>query len=120
MTWPPTDGGSAAARGVLSSLRYCEEVPTNLVNRYLWLGSHRLNGWLAPFSARFIAALARAQIRNGIDGAVAEIGVHHGRLFILMQVIGQNTTLGELCTASYGWSPLSSKKCGEALRRSAS
>ena len=76
----------AAARGVLSSLRYCEEVPTNLVKRYLWLGSHRVNGWLAPFIARFIAALARAQIRNGIDGAVAEIGVHHGRLFTLMHL----------------------------------
>jgi hypothetical protein len=56
------------------------------VNRYLWLGSHRVSGWLAPFSARFITALARAQIRNGIDGAVAEIGVHHGRMFILMHL----------------------------------
>jgi len=58
----------------------------NLVDRYLWLGSRHVSGWLAPFSARFIAALARAQTRNGINGAVAEIGIHHGRLFILMHL----------------------------------
>ena len=49
---------------------------------YLCFGSR----WVAPFSARFIAAVARAQIRKGINGAVAEIGVHHGRLFILMHL----------------------------------
>ena len=81
--------GMAAARQRVASsqvLDTAQEVPTNLVDRYLWLGSHRVKGWLAPFSARFIAALARAQIRNGINSAVAEIGVHHGRLFILMHL----------------------------------
>ena len=63
-------------------LETAQEAPVNVVDRYLWLGSRRVKGWLAPFSARFIAAVARAQIRNGINGAVAEIGVHHGRLFI--------------------------------------
>jgi hypothetical protein len=58
----------------------------NLVDRYLWFGSRRVDGWLNPFSARFIVALARAQITKGICGAAAEIGVHHGRLFILMHL----------------------------------
>src|SRR5262249_2540069 len=61
-------------------------VPMDSVDRYLLIGTRRVNGWLDPFSARFIAALARAQMRNGINGAVAEIGVHHGRLFILMHL----------------------------------
>jgi Methyltransferase domain len=62
----------------------------DLVDQYLWVGSRRVKGWLAPFSARFIASLARSQIRNRITGGVAEIGVHHGRLFILMHLTSQS------------------------------
>jgi len=44
----------------------------------------RVQGWLHPFSAEVIAAVSEHQRRAGIHGAVAEIGVHHGKLFILM------------------------------------
>jgi hypothetical protein len=44
-------------------------------------------GWLDPYSASFIVALARIQREAGIAGGVAEIGVHMGRLFILLKLL---------------------------------
>jgi hypothetical protein len=43
-----------------------------------------VHGWLQPEAARCIVCLHDAQRRNGIRGSVAEIGVHHGKLFILL------------------------------------
>jgi hypothetical protein len=53
--------------------------------RYLRYGAKRVAGWLNPFSATFIAWLSLVQRDDGITGSVGEVGVHHGRLFILMQ-----------------------------------
>jgi hypothetical protein len=52
-------------------------------------------GWLDPYSARFIAALGRIQRRAGMHGGGAEIGVHEGRLFILLKLLAADgeTTL---------------------------
>jgi hypothetical protein len=44
----------------------------------------RVHGWLLPEAARCIVCLDDAQRRNGVRGSVAEIGVHHGKLFILL------------------------------------
>ena len=57
----------------------------NATTRYLERGSKRVSGWLNPFSASLIAALSDIQQAASISGSVGEIGVHHGRLFILMQ-----------------------------------
>ena len=54
------------------------------VERYITLNQYRVQGWLAPESARLIASLARYQAENSLTGAIGEIGVHHGRLFILL------------------------------------
>jgi methyltransferase family protein len=43
-----------------------------------------VHGWLLPQAARCIVCLHDAQRRNGVRGSVAEIGVHHGKLFILL------------------------------------
>src|SRR5882757_5016230 len=43
-----------------------------------------VHGWLLPQAARCIVCLDDAQRRNGVRGSVAEIGVHHGKLFILL------------------------------------
>jgi hypothetical protein len=48
---------------------------------YLSDGMRKVEGWLNPFSARAIATLATAQPR---PGALGEIGVHHGKLFIVL------------------------------------
>jgi hypothetical protein len=51
---------------------------------YLNWGMKTVDGWLNPLSAQFIAGLSAAQRKLGITGSVGEIGVHHGKLFILM------------------------------------
>jgi hypothetical protein len=45
-----------------------------------------VRGWLHPDSARIISDLCDIQRSLGVTGAVAEIGVKWGRLFILMQL----------------------------------
>lgn len=55
-----------------------------------------VQGWLADFSAEAILALARYQSARAIRGPVAEIGVHHGRLFLLLYLA---TTTGEAAIA---------------------
>jgi hypothetical protein len=44
-------------------------------------------GWLDAYSASFIVMLSRIQKDHGITGGVAEIGVHMGRLFILLKLL---------------------------------
>lgn len=47
----------------------------------------RIPGWLDDYSARFIAEIGRIQAARGLKGSVAEIGVHMGRLFILLRLL---------------------------------
>ena len=54
------------------------------IERYLIFGSSRVEGWLHAYSAELIRLLAQIQIAAGFRGAVGEIGVHHGRLLILL------------------------------------
>lgn len=56
------------------------------VTRYINGQHHKVNGWLADFSARFIAELAAYLEQENIHGAAVEIGAHHGRLFILLHL----------------------------------
>ncbi len=51
--------------------------------RYLQV-MDRVHGWLLPVAARCIMCLHETQQRNGVRGGIAEIGVHHGKLFILL------------------------------------
>lgn len=53
-------------------------------SRYLEQGMAEVQGWLTPCSASIIAHLSAHQLRMGLSGNVAEIGVHHGKLFILL------------------------------------
>jgi len=54
------------------------------LRRYLRVGDRRVKGWLNNRSAQMIAALSQHQLDEGLHGAVGEIGVHHGRLFVLL------------------------------------
>jgi hypothetical protein len=60
----------------------------NHLDRYIHSGYKEVHGWLEPFSARYIGALAGLQRESGISGASVEIGVHHGKLFILLHLAG--------------------------------
>ena len=55
-----------------------------------------VEGWLSPHSAAFIADLANLQTELGILGSLGEIGVHMGKLFILLRLSAQ---AGEKCFA---------------------
>lgn len=48
--------------------------------------NQRVHGWLHQYSAAFIADISELQCENDIGGAVGEIGVHMGRLFILLKL----------------------------------
>lgn len=56
-------------------------------NRYRRVGQRRVRGWVDPESLDVLHVLRDAQDAAGVTGAVAEIGVHHGRMFIGMQLL---------------------------------
>ena len=60
------------------------------LSSYLKSGEE-VHGWLNQYSAAFIADLSMLQAASGITGAVGEIGVHMGRLFILLKLTAMPT-----------------------------
>jgi hypothetical protein len=46
-----------------------------------------VEGWLHPFSGRFIANLSILQQGHRLRGSLGEIGVHMGRLFIILKLM---------------------------------
>jgi hypothetical protein len=57
--------------------------------RYRALGRRTVKGWVEPQTLDVLQTLAEAQDREGVDGGIAEIGVHHGKLFIALQLLGR-------------------------------
>lgn len=57
--------------------------------RYIRHGKFTVDGWLRSEAALTIAALTEHQGSLGITGGVAEIGVHHGKLFILLYLLSR-------------------------------
>jgi len=55
---------------------------------YVKHGNHLVKGWLTPGAIQAIVSLSVEQRMAGVSGGVAEIGVHHGRLFILLYLLG--------------------------------
>jgi len=53
---------------------------------YIATGLDHVQGWLNPVSAGFIASIADVQRERGWAGSVGEIGVHHGKLFLLLHM----------------------------------
>lgn len=51
--------------------------------------ARKVPGWLDGYSAQLIADLSRIQVNAGFAGAVGEIGVHMGRLFILLKLLAR-------------------------------
>jgi hypothetical protein len=54
---------------------------------YLKHGYKFVNGWMLPTAANMIVALAAVQEARAISGNVVEIGVHEGKLFILLYLL---------------------------------
>jgi hypothetical protein len=59
------------------------------LKNYLRWRIYSINGYLKSLDARLIAALAGWQTANKIAGGLAEIGVHHGKLFFVLALSRQ-------------------------------
>jgi hypothetical protein len=59
--------------------------------RYSRLGYRFVTGFLEPGNLPILDVLDRAQRGRQVSGAVAEIGVHHGRLFIGLHLLQRGT-----------------------------
>ncbi|MFM8855896.1 MAG: class I SAM-dependent methyltransferase, partial [Actinomycetota bacterium] len=57
---------------------------------YRRIGHRTVAGWLAPEVMEALVAIDERQRERKIAGAIAEIGVHHGRLFIALNLLRRN------------------------------
>src|SRR5215470_12707992 len=60
------------------------------LNKYIKGGYRKVDGWLSAIAIRSTVALGSLQKQLGIRGAASEIGVHHGRLFILLHLLTES------------------------------
>ena len=65
----------------------CRQFPFKLQNDYAHNKFNEIKGWLNPQSAIIISSLSKIQNEIGVTGGVGEIGVHHGKLFILLHLM---------------------------------
>src|SRR5206468_3764068 len=76
---------SAAAEPLFSSLRWGRPyMPEETFRQYISNGHNKVVGWVEPGSFAAVYALNALQDRLGVQGGIAEIGVHHGRFFIAL------------------------------------
>ncbi len=61
--------------------------PAALLRQYVENGHNEVEGWFSGNQLDMFLIADEVQKRLGIDGAVGEIGVHHGRLFILLMLL---------------------------------
>jgi hypothetical protein len=59
----------------------------SLLDDYAANGNQQVEGWLLPTAVEIIRHLAGVQQELGIHGPACEIGVHHGRLFLLLHLL---------------------------------
>jgi hypothetical protein len=57
---------------------------TSTLDEYASGESRTVEGWLSRIDAEILRSILTAQNNRGLAGSVAEIGVHHGRSFILL------------------------------------
>ena len=56
---------------------------------YIHRGKFLVDGWLRTEAALTVANLVAEQRRLGVAGGTAEIGIHHGKLFILLYLLSR-------------------------------
>jgi hypothetical protein len=64
------------------------------LKRYLSSGHGQVSGWLERAALEVIPVLLQRQQAMGIWGSACEIGVHHGRLLILLQLLTSGKSVG--------------------------
>jgi hypothetical protein len=58
-------------------------------DRYLAEGVETVDGWLSHQAIPILRAVEDEQRKAGVSGGAGEIGVHHGRLFILLALLAR-------------------------------
>jgi len=61
--------------------------PDPRLARYLARGHRAVQGWCSDVGREFAVRVDAVQRQGGVAGHVAEIGVHHGKLFILLMLL---------------------------------
>lgn len=61
-----------------------EQTPIRSMRRYARNGVSDVQGWFEPEDVELAEMFLRFQLRRGLSGNVAEIGVHHGKCFLLL------------------------------------
>lgn len=75
-------GNQNTARGQRSRVRLDRRL-----DHYVQRGHRQVDGWLTLLAMHLVVQAAQAQDREGVHGPVGEIGVHHGKLFILLHLL---------------------------------
>jgi hypothetical protein len=65
-----------------------------MVENYIKKGHRNVEGWLEPAAVEVIPVLLHRQRQLGVTGPACEIGVHHGRLLILLHLLTTGRTVG--------------------------
>jgi len=68
---------------------------TDSLSIYRNFGNRLVKGWMEPDVLTMLTAVDAVQRANGVNGSVAEIGVHHGKLFIGLSLLqrGEGTSV---------------------------
>ncbi len=61
-------------------------MPHDRISNYVVHQRRRVSGWLSRLDAEIISTIMVDQKRRGVKGDALEIGVHHGRTFILLNL----------------------------------
>lgn len=61
-----------------------DDVIRQRMEHYRKRGMSQVEGWFEDYTAEVLAALLGHQLEIGVHGDIAEIGVHHGRSFLLL------------------------------------
>jgi hypothetical protein len=62
----------------------------NHIDWYMQFGFPAVEGWCHPLLADFAKLIDQHQQQSGISGGVAEVGVHHGKLLMLLNSFCSN------------------------------
>ena len=75
---------------------YYKVMESNLIY-YRRKGYKNVEGWLYPLTIKCACELSDIQKTNGIKGNVCEIGIHHGRFFILLHLLTESDEYSIAC-----------------------
>jgi hypothetical protein len=64
------------------------------IQKYIREGYQDIEGWYSQIALELISELNTIQISKEITGSLCEIGVHHGRSFVLLSLLSQSN---EMC-----------------------